>query len=278
MIRVGCMSLSYRDIWQPGGTNLWRFLELATEMRLDGVELHSSALPDTEPATLRRVRQEAIARGLTITYLGISNNFGKSSDALKADVTATKRWIDVAAELRLPMVRVFAAWIPDGEDEEAVWSRLLDSMGEVARHGEERGVVVAVQNHNHGCLTRTGSDVLRILDTVNNPYLSHILDTGQYVGSPGASGADKGRPAEEIMYASIAQTAPRAVHVRSKFYRVSTGEERWLDYPRILGILRDVGYNGFMSVVYEGWDAEPSTTAVPKAVAYLRRVVAESGM
>ena len=65
------------------------------------------------------------------------------------------------------------------------------------------------------------------------------------------------------------------VHVRAKIYRIQTGEEVWLDYPRIINILRDVNYNGWMSIVYEGQAVEPEEEAVPKAVNYLRGLLNE---
>ena len=115
----------------------------------------------------------------------------------------------------------------------------------------------------------------RIIEEVDNPYFSHILDTGQYVGSPGASGARGQEDPSLDFYGSIAETAPLAVFVRAKIYRIQTGEEVWLNYPRIFEILRSVNYNGFVSVVYEGQAVEAEKTAVPKAVDYLRRVVCQ---
>ena len=152
------------------------------------------------------------------------------------------------------------------------------SYRELAEYGETKGVWVGLHNHNHGCLTATGADVLRILREVDHPYLTHILDCGQYIGSPGASGQRGTADPALDFYRSIAMTAPYALHVRAKVYRIASGVEEWLDYPRILGILKDVGYNGWMSIVYEGQDAEPEATAVPKAAAYLRRVIQESGL
>lgn len=275
MIRVGCLSLSYGDAFDAGRMNLERFLETASALSLDAVELHTSAFPSTDPATLRRIRRACHRRGLHLSYIGISNNFGKEGDALREEVAQVKRWVDVAAEMGVPMVRVFAAWIPPGEPEENVWKRLLDALEETVVHGERRDVVIGIQNHNHGSVTRTGEDILRLLKRIESPYLGHILDTGQYIGSPGASGSTSDQPATDSVYTSIATTAPYALHVRAKFYRVSRGEEEWLDYPRILEILRSARFNGTMSVVYEGWDVEPSESAVPKAVAYLRRLLRE---
>ena len=282
MIKVGCMSLSYKDIWNGSDSGeamtMEGFLERAYELRLDGVDLHTSAFDETDDAALRKIRLACQERGLVVSYIGVSNNFGKTGEPLRADIDLVKTWVDTAARMGVPMVRIFAAWLPKGEPEERVWERMLGAIREAADHAAEKAVSLGLHNHNHGCVTQTGADVLRILDAVDNPYFTHILDTGQYVGSPGASGADRESAGTEQLYRSLAESAPRAAHVRAKFYRVADGEEEWLDYPRILEILKQVGFNGWMSVVYEGFDAEPSTTAAPKAVRYLRSLLRERNM
>ena len=55
----------------------------------------------------------------------------------------------------------------------------------------------------------------------------------------------------------------------AKYYEIDTGQEAQLDYTRIFPILRSAGYNGFLSIVYEGEGDE--RTAVAKSVSYLRR-------
>ena len=273
MMKLGCMSLSYKDQLAAGKMDLFGFIDKAYELRLDGIDIHTRAFASTDPAYLRDVRMRCLKRGLAISYIGVSNNFGKPESELKGVVDDVKHWVDVAAFMGVPLVRIFAAWIPKGEPEEQVWARMMPCMREVAAHGEEKGVVLGLHNHNHGCVTRTGKEVRRILDEVDNPYLSHILDTGQYVGSPGASGADGKEDPSLNFYGSIEETAPLAVHVRAKVYRIQTGEEAWLNYPRIFEILKKVDYNGWVSIVYEGQKAEAEETAVPKAVNYLRRFV-----
>lgn len=271
MMKLGCMSLSYKDQFAAGEIDLARFIDKAYELRLDGIDIHTRAFASTEPGYLRDIRMRCLKRGLAISYIGVSNNFGKPAEELEKEVAAVKQWVDVAAFMGVPLVRIFAAWIPKGEPEEAVWERMMPCMREVAAHGEEKGVVLGLHNHNHGCVTRTGKEVRRIIEAVDNPYFSHILDTGQYVGSPGASGAEGKEDPSLDFYGSIAETAPLAVHVRAKVYRIQTGEEAWLDYPRIFEILKGVDYNGWVSVVYEGQAVEAEATAVPKAVDYLRR-------
>lgn len=278
MIKLGLMTLSYKDEFAAGQLNLEQFIERAYEMRLDGIDIHTRAFASTDPEYLRQIRMQALKRGLAISYIGISNDFGKPQDKLAAEVQMVKDWIDVAHFMGIPLVRIFAAWVRNGESEEAVWARMIPCLQEVAHYGQEKGVVVGLHNHNHGCVTATGKEVLRILKEVNNPYFSHILDCGQYVGSPGSSGSGGKEDPSKNFYGSIEMTAPYAVHVRAKIYRIQTGKEAWLNYPRILQILKGVGYNGWMSIVYEGQEVEPEATAVPKAVRYLRGLLDENGM
>ena len=273
MMKLGLMSLSYKDQFAAGELDLEGCIDRAYELRLDGIDIHTRAFKSTDREYLRDIRMRCLRRGLAISYLGVSNNFGKPPAQLDAEVALVNRWVDVAAEMGVPLVRIFAAWIPEGEYEASVWARMMPCMHRVAEHAAERGVVLGLHNHNHGCVTRTGKEVRRIIEEVGSPYFSHILDTGQYVGSPGASGANGVQDPALDFYGSIAETAPLAVHVRAKVYRIQTGEEAWLDYPRIFEILKGVDYNGWVSIVYEGQSAEPEATAVPKAVAYLRRFV-----
>ena len=275
MLKLGCMSLSYKDEFAANKLDLEQFIERAYQLGLDGIDIHTRAFASLDPAYLRRIRMQAFRRGLALSYIGVSSNYGKPQDELAAEVATTKEWIDVAAFMGIPLVRVFAAWIPEGDREEDVWARMMPCLEEVAAYGEEKGVVVGLHNHNHGCVTRTGKDVRRIIEGVNNPYFSHILDTGQYVGSPGASGQRGHEDPALNFYGSIEETAPLAVHVRCKIYRVQSGVEEWLNYPRIFEILQGVNYNGWLSVVYEGQDVEAEATAVPKAVRYLRGLMAE---
>ena len=275
MLKLGCMSLSYKDEFAANQLDLEQFIERAYQLGLDGIDIHTRAFTSLDSAYLRRIRMQAFRRGLALSYIGVSSNFGKPQDELGAEVATAKEWIDVAAFMGIPLVRVFAAWIPAGEREEDVWARMMPCLEEVAAHGAEKGVVVGLHNHNHGCVTRTGKDVRRIIEGVDNPYFSHILDTGQYVGSPGASGQRGHEDPALNFYGSIEETAPLAVHVRCKIYRIQSGVEEWLNYPRIFEILQGVNYNGWLSVVYEGQDVEAEATAVPKAVRYLRGLMAE---
>ena len=266
MMRLGTMSLNVRN------TTATAFAQIVYDLGLDGIELHTSAFESTDVDYLRALKKDLAKKGLPLGYVGISNNFGRPVAEHPEQIALIKKWIDVADFMSCPLVRVFAAYVPqDCEDEETLWPPMIAGFKEVAAYGHEKGILVGLQNHNHGNVTRTGDAVVRALEETDHPYFTHILDTGQYAGSPGASGHRGSAHPNYDCYDSIAQTAPYAVYVRTKFYRIDTGVEEWLDYPRILDILRHVGYNGCLSIVYEG--ESDRVESMRKAAAYLRRLL-----
>ena len=279
MIKLSMQSLSYRDTFNAGKITLLEIIDKAAEYQMDGVDLHYTHFASTDDDYLEVVKQACLKRGLHMCYIGFSNDFGKTGVELREQIDLMKKWIDVAAKMGIPMVRAFGSWLPEGESEEDAWPRLVESTKEVAEYGQSKGIVVGLHNHNHGCMPATGDQVIRLLDAVDNPYYSHILDTGQYRGSPGASFGDRGKEDPQWdFYRSIETSAPRAVHVRAKIYRIASGKEAWLDYERIMPIIKNVGFNGWMSMVYEGQDELDEPSAAPLALTYLRSMLAKHQM
>jgi sugar phosphate isomerase/epimerase len=273
MMKLSVMSLSFKGAFQAGAMDVSSFADLCRELNADGIDFNARSIGEgaaASAAAIIALKERCIRHGLAIACLSIPNNFGKPADQVPAEIAMTKRWIDRALLLGAPQVRVFAGTPNKSEPREVTWRRCSAALKEVADYGYGQGVLVSLQNHNHGALTETGDDVLRFLQEAG-PHLSHVWDTGQYVGSPGASGADATAGAQEVLYRSLQQTVGRATHVRCKFYRVTTDGEAWLDYPRIFAMLREAGYNGFCSIVYEGKGDE--LTDVRQAVTYLRSLL-----
>jgi sugar phosphate isomerase/epimerase len=272
MMKLGCLTLSYKRTFAAGQMDLEGFLDECRALGLDGVDLHEAAFQREARDYLAWAKRAALDRGLTIACVSISNNYARPADELPADLAKTKRWIDHAAFLGAPQVRVFAGRPAESDSREAAWQRCAAALHETAEYGERLGVLVSLQNHNHEDLTKTGSELRRLLADADHPNLSHVLDTGQYAGSPGASGYAEDPARDRYDYLeSIRLTAPLASYVRCKLYRMETGREAWLDYDRIFATLREVRYNGWACLVYEG--EEEDRAAIARGVPFLRRYV-----
>ena len=268
MIKIGCNYLSFR------GMGVSTFIRTAYDLRLDMIDLHRSAFTSTDPEYLRGIKMLCLRLGLPIGYLGVSNRFVGTESELREHVDMCKESIDVAAFIGAPLIRVFGGHVaPEIEDREPLFEPLISCNREVAEYGASKGVIVALQNHDNNNMAATAKDVLRILKETDHPNFSLILDTGQWQGSPGANSKGESDPTVDV-YGYIEQTAPYAIYVRTKFYRNDSGQEKWLDYERIMAILQGVDYNGPLSIVYEGQaQGEDRVDAVRRAAAELRSLL-----
>jgi sugar phosphate isomerase/epimerase len=271
MMRLCCLSLSFKPEFTAGQMDDLKFIDLCARLELDGVDFNMRSFRAPDRDHLKKIKKLCLERGLSIACLGVNNNFGRPADEQEAQV---RQGIDTAQFLGAPVVRLFAGSVGAGQTREAVWKRAVEGLRRAAEYGERAGVVVGLQNHNHNNIAATGEDVAKLLTDVNHPWCRHVLDTGQYLGSPGASGARPEDARRHDVYQSIARTAPSAVFVRAKLYRLKSGKEEWLDYDRTFKVLRGVKYNGFVCLVYEGWSDMDALHAVPIGVKFLRPYLA----
>jgi len=270
MMRLCCLSLSFKPEFADKQMDDLKFIDLCSLLELDGVDFNMSSLASVEKDHLKKVKKSCLEHGLSIACLGVSNDFGRPAEEQDAVDKLVRQGIDTAQFLGAPLVRLFAGNVRSGQTRDAVWKRAVEGLKRAAVNGEKAGVMIGLQNHNHTNITSTGEDVVRLLKDVDHPWCTHILDTGQYLGSLGASGAKDEDSRKYDVYKSIEETAPLAVYVRAKLYRISSGKEEWLDYDRIFKTLRGVKFKGFVSLVYEGWKDFNAMHAVPKGVKFLR--------
>ena len=219
------------------------YIDLASDLRLDVIDLRSDVgFHDHDSDYLLRTKLRCLRAGLSVGYLATVGHFVGSESDLEQKQAQVRQDIDVAVALGAPMVRSFCGETPA---EAAARSREVECFQHVCDYAAGRGIVVGLQNHP--C---TGDGVLRLLEEVGRDNFMFILDTGQWVGSPARNA---GVPDADVdIYHFMEQTAHRAVHVRAKFYKIDSGTEEWLDYDRIYAILAGAGFNGTLSVVFEG--------------------------
>jgi gluconolactonase len=273
------MKLSnYSLNYGAGRIDVFDFLARCRSMDLEGASLHVRNLESTEPPYLKRVRRAYLDSGLSISMLTVSTDFGKPEERHPEELEKAREGIRVAEMLGAPLLRVFAGSPPGEAARDAAFRRAAAAVRRVCEEAAERGLPVGLQNHNHGALCRTGDEILCFIREVDHPNLTFVLDTGQFAGSRGASGAAARDLAHADFMESIRQTASLARYVRAKFYGPrADGSEGAIDYRKVLDLLQGVHYGGFVDIVYEPetpavGSKEDPRTAIPRAAAYLRRL------
>lgn len=262
-LKLSIAAYSYRD--QLTGKKapkmtLFDFVDLAADMALDGVEPTSYYFPaDVTPEYLNRLKLHAFRLGLDITGTAVGNNFclppGPKRDE---QIASVKRWIDHAAELDAPVIRIFAGNVARGTTEEQAVAWAIEGIHAVLPYAAQRGIVLALENH--GGITATPAQMMRLVKAIDAPNFGVNLDTGNF------RGADP--------YAEMAELAPYAlnVQVKTEIERGGRGSVKEdADLPRVIGILREARYSGYVVLEYEA--AADPLKAIPGHIKTLRQLI-----
>jgi sugar phosphate isomerase/epimerase len=221
---------------QSGGMSLFDMLEECARLDFDAVDPTGYFFPGypavPERKFINQFKRRAFQLGLDISGTGIRNDFARPDKTKReADVALAKRWIESAAELGAPVLRVFAGERPKGHtwDEAAGW--MAEALAQCAEHGEKYGVIVGVQNH--GDMLQTGDEVLKVLAMVKSDWLGAIVDTGKFLT------ADP--------YADIARVAPYAVNWQVKDL-LNDRKGGKVDMIRLVRVIRESNYRGYVPI------------------------------
>jgi sugar phosphate isomerase/epimerase len=262
-LKLSLAAYSYRDYLSgPKKTmDLFGFLELAADLGLDAVEPTSYYFAeDVGTDYLHRLKQRAFLLGLDISGTAVMNDFclppGPERDKNVAHVRA---WIDHAAELDAPTLRILSGnWIQGTPDKELA-RRVISTIDELTPLAVEKGVTLALENHGGG-VTTTDEELLSVVRAVEGPNFGVNLDTGNFHG--------------EDPYAEIARVVPYAVNVQVKIEIRRKGKSKEpADLARVIRILRDAKYSGYVVLEYNA--PEDAMAAVPRYVKTLRSLIAE---
>ena len=221
---------------EEGGMSLLDLLEECARLDLDAVDPTGYFFPGypevPERKFINNFKRRAFQLGLDISGTGIRNDFATADKAKRIeDIELAKRWIEAAAEMGAPVIRVFAGAQPEGYtwEETAVW--MSEALAECAEHGEKYGVMVGVQNH--GDMLKSADEVLKIMSMAQSDWLGAIVDTGFFL-TPDP-------------YDDIERVIPYAVNWQVKELLHDRNGDR-IDMVKLVGIIRASSYRGYVPI------------------------------
>ncbi len=248
------------------------FTHFAASLNVDIVEYHlRKGFESHERPFLQRLRALCNEYGLPIGYLGSTGGFAGTDEELQAKIVQVKGDVDIAAIMGVPLLRLMGGRPRDDDpDPENTWARTVRSFQDVADYAVDKGVNIGVHNHAPPARPR-GADMIRIVQEVDRDNVCLIMDTGQWWPDYGSGQGGDFEPNEAI-YDYMEQAIPYASYVRAKFYKIDSGREEYIDYERVADILKRNGYDGTVSVVFEGqrYSNCSDREAIAMAVAQLR--------
>lgn len=259
--KISLNAYSFNAPLTAGKTTLEEVISFSAEAGFDAADLTGYYFPGyPQPPTdeyVYRLKNKAHRLGLAISGTGIRNDFSLTDKAARAkELSLVKQWIEVAARLGAPVIRIFTGKsMPDNVSRETVTEWMVSNISECVEYGKAYGVIVAVQNHND--FIKTSAQIIDILHKINSEWFGLVLDTGSFV--------------TREPYAEIAAAAPYAVNWQIKEKLTYNGRTEDMDLTKLFRIVRSSPYRGYLPI--ETLSAGDPFTIVPPFLKKVREAL-----
>lgn len=159
----------------------------------------------------------------------------------KTTVDNHKKWVDAAKQLGCHSIRVNAASSGSYEEQQ---QRAADGLRRLSEYAQPLGLNVIVENH--GGLSSNGQWLADTIRMVGMDNCGTLPDFGNFtVDHQSGETYDRYKGVEELM--------PFAKAVSAKSYGFDdSGNETTIDYSRMMGIVLDHDYHGYVGIEWEG--------------------------
>lgn len=230
------------------------FAEKAGKMGFEGIEYVNKFFKDKaqDTAYLSLMTQKAKAAGVAQLLIMVDSEgyLGDADEAKRSEAIKNHfKWVDAAAFLGCHSIRVNA----HGEGTAAdVAKYAVDGLSKLSEYAATKNINVLVENH--GGYSSDGTWLAGVMAAVNKPNCGTLPDFGNFCikrkdgkmwDSPCIEAYDR--------YKGVAELMPYAKAVSAKSYDFGElGFETTIDYLKMIGIVKDAGYSGFIGVEYEG--------------------------
>jgi len=201
---------------------------------------------------------------------GVFNHLLMVDDEGPLSSTATKerlegvenhrKWIEAAKILGCLSVRVNLHGEGAADDRKKA---AVDSLGRLGEFAKPLGLNVVVENH--GSVTSNAEWVVDVMKQVNMPNIGTLPDFGNWcLTHPWGTIQDGCKETYDI-YRGIKLLLPWAKGVSAKTYDFdAAGEQSLLDYSKLISIVKESGFRGYMGLEYEGTQQKDEYEGVRK--------------
>jgi len=286
MMKIGLTSYSMNNYICDGIMSILDVMRFAKEKGAEHIELvpfgftlHDDATGEFNEALIADIKALSKEIDLPLSDYAVLGDLLKMDvDARRAEVERLKRHIDVAAKLGLKQMRhdISSFRRPLESNTPTAFERefpiAVETCRELADYAAQYGITTLVENH--GFFVNGSDRVIRLIEAVERDNFGLLLDTGNFTC------------VDEDTKVAVKKCAPYAkmVHLKDFYIRradrltgngglfrcdsgcwfsSNSGEymlrgsilaQGDLDVWASLGFIRDAGYDGYVSVEFEGME------------------------
>lgn len=277
-MKASVSSYSFAQLMRDGSHTQLSLIALAKEMGFEAIEFTDLTPPEgmSEMEYARALRAEAEKQGLAISAYTVGANLLAAD--IEREIARLKAKVDVAAAMGAPLLRhdAYFAFPEDGpKDFDHYLPPVCDAFRLVTEYAQTKGIRTCTENHGHIC--QDSERVEKFMLGVNHPNFGWLVDMGNFLC------------VDESPMEAVTRAAKYAFHVHTKdFYKCDTHEgclvtrggnflqgsplgQGIVPVTECLCILKDAGYNSYVTLEYEG--AEPCCEAIADGLALLKKCI-----
>ncbi|HPF52463.1 MAG TPA: TIM barrel protein [Draconibacterium sp.] len=226
-------------------TNL-DFPRVARELDIEGLEYVNQFFMDKAKdekylAELNKIVKEEGVHNVLI----MCDSEGMMGHPEKAERVKTvenhKKWVDAAAFLGCHSIRVNAGSRGSYEEQQKL---AADGLRMLCEYGDSKKINVIVENH--GGLSSNGEWLVGVMKLVDHKRVGILPDFGNFI-------IDRETGESYDRYKGVEMFMPYAKGVSAKTNVFNAeGDEANMDYYRLMKIVDNAGYKGFVGIEFEG--------------------------
>jgi sugar phosphate isomerase/epimerase len=170
-----------------------------------------------------------------------------------------KKWIEAAKFLGCVTVRVnlHGDGAPDDKKKASI-----DSLGRLGEFAQTMQLNIVTENHGHE--SSNGAWVADVMKQVNRPNVGTLPDFGNFCLSHPWGETQSECSTMYDRYLGVRELMPFAKGVSAKTYDFdANGEQPKMDYKRLLGIVKESGFKGYIGIEFEG-NTQPEEDGIRK--------------
>lgn len=239
------------------GVNPFQFAKISKEMGFEGVEyvnqLYKNQIDslgfDTVIDSLNIISKKQGMQNVLIMVDGEGDLASPNESERDKAVENHKKWVDAAKRLGCHSIRVNTFGTNDPE----LWlPSVVDGLRKLSAYAAKQNINVLCENH--GWLSSDAPLLIEAIDMVGMDNCGTLPDFGNWCVKR-ENGSTWGECIEEYpdKYQGLELLLTKAKAVSAKSYDFDeNGNETTLDYAKIMRLVKDSGYNGYIGVEYEG--------------------------
>jgi len=238
---ISCTSFSFNRDISSGKKNLEDFLKICQKLNISGVEFWDDHVEYyiNYGGSIKELKEKIKSMDLTPVTIAVNNHNFTSLDQeiRKNDIKKVIHWINIMDDLNCKILRVLPGdLIALNREEEKLFPLTVSCIEECLKLAENKKIVLAIEN----CPKGTDPAVVKkLVEEFNSPYLKTCPDIGNIRA--------------DIRYPSFNSLLSLAVHVHAKTYKFKKdGQETTIDYNKVMKMLKDNDYRGYISIEFEG--------------------------